>query len=109
MLRSTATLATTSAHRDSEELLTLLGRGPSVRVETVPGSTTCLVFSFGTAAVLPGPDGLVLIAAAADDVALGLVEGVLSESVATVRGCPVGDVDWQFASAGDRAVRLAPV
>jgi hypothetical protein len=112
MLKSTATVATTSAHHDAEELLTLLGRGTSVRVETAQRSTTCLVFSFGVARVLPGPDGLVLIAAAADDVTLGLIEDVLSEGVAgvaTARRCPVTDLDWQFASADDRAVRLAAI
>jgi hypothetical protein len=107
MLRSTATVATAAAHRDADELLALLGRGPSVRIEAAQASATCLVFSFGVAGVLPGPDGLVLIAAAADDVSLGLVEDVLSESVAAVRTCAPTDVDWQFASARDRAVRLA--
>lgn len=107
MVRSTATVTTASAHRDAEALLALLGHGPSVRIETAQASTTCLVFSFGVAGVLPGPDGLVLIAAAADDVSLGLVEDVLSESVAIVHGCAATDIDWQFASAHDRAVRLA--
>lgn len=62
MLRSTAVVATVSAHRDTEALLALLANAPSVRVEAAQPSLTCLVFSFGAAALLPGPEGLVLIA-----------------------------------------------
>lgn len=106
MLRSTAVVATVSAHRDAEALLALLVNAPSVRVETTQPSTTCLVFPFGVAALLPGPDGLVLMASASDDTSLGLVEEVLDRSVATLDR-PVADLDWQFASADDRAVPLA--
>ena len=105
MLRSTAVVATGSAHRDAEALLALLVGAPSVRVETTEPSITCLVFPFGVAAVLPGPDTLVLIASASDDVALGLVEDVLARSMAAAHR-PTADLDWQFASADDRAVHL---
>ena len=77
MLRSTAVVATASAHRAAEALLALLASAPSVRVETTHPSITCLVFPFGVAAVLPGLDGLVLIASATDATSLGLVEDVL--------------------------------
>jgi hypothetical protein len=106
MLRSTAVVATVSAHRDAEALLALLVGAPSVRVETTEPSTTCLVFPFGVAAVLPGRDTLVLIASASDDTSLGLVEDVLARSIATVHPTTT-DLDWQFASADDRAVHLA--
>ena len=105
MLRSTAVVATASARHDAEVLLASLGRAPSVRVETTQPSITCLVFPFGVAAVLPRPDGLVLIASASDDISLGLVEDVLGRSMATVHR-PAPDLDWQFASADDRAVDL---
>jgi hypothetical protein len=105
MLRSTAVVATASAHRDAEALLEVLGRAPSVRVETTQPSITCLVFPFGVAAVLLRPDGLVLIASASDDTSLGLVEDVFARSVATLDQ-PVADLDWHFASADDRAVHL---
>ena len=108
MLRSTAVVATASAHRDAEALLALLASAPSVRVETTQPSITCLVFPFGVAAVLPGPDGLVLIASATDATSLGLVEDVLDRSVATLDRS-VADLDWHFASADDRAVHLAAV
>ena len=106
MLRSAAVVATVSAHRAAEALLALLVGAPSVHVETTEPSTTCLLFPFGAAAVLPGPDTLVLIASASDDVALGLVEDVLARSIATVHGTTAA-LDWQFASADDRAVHLA--
>jgi len=105
MLRSAAVVATVSAHRDAEALLALLVDAPSVRVETTEPSTTCLVFPFGLAAVLPRPDTLVLIASASDDVSLGRVEDVLARSVATAHGTTT-ELDWQFASADDRAVHL---
>jgi hypothetical protein len=105
MLRSTAVVATASAHHDAEELLALLERGPSARVETTQPSITCLVFPFGVAAVLPSPDELVLIASASDDMSLGLVEDVLARSIATLHR-PIADLDWQFASTDDRAVQL---
>jgi hypothetical protein len=98
MLRSTAVKATASPERDADELLALLGQSSSVRLEAHP-SKSCLVFSFGVLAVLRRPTALVLIAAAADDTSLGLVEDIVGRSVA--------DLDWQFASAEDRAVRLA--
>ena len=106
MLRSTAVVPTVSAHRDAEALLAVLVTGSSVRVETTHPSTTCLIFPFGVAALLPGPDGLVLIASASDDTSLGLVETVLARSVATLDRA-LADLDWQFASADDRAVHLA--
>ena len=92
MLRSTAVLATASPDRDADELLASLGQGSSVRMESANPSKSCLVFSFGVLA-------LVLIAAAADDISLGMVEDVVGRSVA--------GLDWHFASAEDRAVRLA--
>ena len=106
MLRSTAVVATASARRDAEALLALLASAPSVRVEATQPSITCLVFRFGVAALLPGQDGLVLIASASDDTSLGLVEDVIDRSVASL-GRPVAGLDWQFASADDRAVHLA--
>jgi hypothetical protein len=105
MLRSTAVLTTTSAHRDAEALLGRLEHTPLVRVDTTNPSTTCLVFPFGSAAVLPKPAGLVLIASASDATSLGLVEDVLTRSVAAVHR-PTADLDWHFASADDRAVHL---
>jgi hypothetical protein len=99
MLRSTAVLATASPDRDADELLAVLGRGSSVRMESADPSKSCLVLSFGVLAVLRRPEALVLIAAAADDISLGLVEEIVGRSVA--------DLDWHFASAEDRAVRLA--
>lgn len=105
MLRSTAVVATTSARRDAEALLASLGRAPSVRIETPQPSITCLVFPFGVAAVLPQPDGLVLIASASDATSLGLVEDVVARSMAALRR-PAAGLDWQFASADDRAVDL---
>ena len=104
MLRSTAVVATASAHRDAEALIALLGNAPSVRVDTTQPSITCLVFPFGAAAVVARPDGLVLIASASDDTSLGLVEDVVARSMARHR--PTADLDWQFASADDRAVHL---
>lgn len=105
MLRSTAVVASASAHRDIENLLGLLARAPSVRVEAARPSTTCLVFLHGVAAVLPVPNGLRLIAAAVDDTSLGHIEAILARAVETVRG-ETAAVDWHFASADDRAVRL---
>ena len=106
MLRSTAVVATASAHRDAEALLALLASAPSVRFETTQPLITCLVFPFGVSAVLPGPDGLMLIASATDATSLGLVEDVLDRSVAALyRSVP--DLDWHFASADDRAIHLA--
>jgi len=105
MLRSTAVVATSSAHRDAETLLGVLRRAPFVRVETTPPSMTCLVFPFGVAAVLPRPNGLVLIASASDATRLGLVEDVLTGSTATLHR-PTTDLDWHFASADDRAIHL---
>ena len=99
MLRSTAVLATASPNRDADELLASLGQSSSVRVESANPSKSCLVFSFGGLAILRRPTALVLIAAAADDISLGLVEDIVGRSVA--------DLDWHFASAEDRAVRLA--
>lgn len=107
MLRSTAVVTSTTAHRDGEELLALLGDGPSVRIETAHAPATCLVFPYGIAGVLPRPGGLTLIAAADDATALGHVEDVLARAVATVQRGSAADVDWHFASADDRAVRLA--
>ena len=106
MLRSTAVVASASVHHDAEALLGVLRGAPFVRTETTQPSITCLVFPFGAAAVLPGPDGLVLIASATDATSLGLVEGVLDRSVATLDRS-VADLDWHFASADDRAVHLA--
>ena len=105
MLRSTAVVATASAHRDAEALIALLGNAPSVRVDTTQPSITCLVFPFGAAAVVARPDGLVLIASASDGTSLGLVEDVLARSMAAAHR-PTADLDWQFASADDRAVHL---
>lgn len=99
MLRSTAVKATASPERDADELLALLGQGSSVRMESANPSKSCVVFSFGVLAILRRPTALVLIAAAADDISLGLVEDVVGRSVA--------GLDWHFASAEDRAVRLA--
>ena len=74
--------------------------------ETTQPSITCLVFPFGVSAVLPGPDGLVLIASATDASSLGLVEDVLDRSVAALDRS-AADLDWHFASADDRAIHLA--
>jgi hypothetical protein len=98
-------VATTSAHRDAEALLGVLRRAPFVRVERSRPSITCLVFPFGVAAVLPTPDGLVLIASASDATLLGLVEDVLTASMAALHR-PTADLDWHFASPDDRAVHL---
>jgi len=106
MLRSTAVLATRTAHRDAEELLTLLQQEASVRTRVAQPPTTCLIFPFGVAAVLPESDGLMLIAAATDGMSLGLVEDVLAWCVTTLHQRPT-DLDWQFASVDDRAIRLA--
>jgi hypothetical protein len=48
----------------------------------------------------------VLIASATDATSLGLIEGALGRSVATVDRS-VAHLDWHFASADDRAVHLA--
>ena len=105
MLRSTAVVASASVHHDAEALLGVLRGAPFVRTETTKPSITCLVFAFGVAAVLPRPDGLVLIASASDGTSLGLVEDVLARSMAAAHR-PTADLDWQFASADDRAVHL---
>jgi hypothetical protein len=97
MLRSTAVVATASTHRDTEALLALLASAPSVRVETTQPSLTCLVFPFGVAALLPGPEGLVLI---------GL--GVRRRLARPGRGHPLrGDGDRGSGGRGPRpAVRV---
>ena len=104
MLRSTAVVASASVHHDAEALLGVLRGAPFVRTETTQPSITCLVFPFGVAAVVPKADGLVLIASASDATSLGLVEDVVARSMARHR--PTADLDWQFASADDRAVHL---
>jgi hypothetical protein len=83
----------------------VLRRAPIVPVETSRPSITCLVFPFGVAAVLPRPDGLMLIASASDATSLGLVEDVLTGSMAGLHR-PTADLDWHFASPDDRAVHL---
>jgi uncharacterized protein len=98
--RSVADVPTDAAARYAKQLLAHLGH--KVAVEEIEGEPQGgrLVFAYGTASVLPGPDRLTLRASAADAESLARVQDVVSRHLQRFGARRAIVVEWETDSAG---------
>jgi uncharacterized protein len=98
--RSVAEVPTDAAARYAKQLLAHLGH--KVAVEEIEGEPQGgrLVFAYGAASVLPGPDRLTLRASAADAESLARVQDVVSRHLQRFGARRAIVVAWETDSAG---------
>jgi hypothetical protein len=98
--RSVAEVPTDAAARYAKQLLSHLGH--KVAVEAIDGEPQGgrLVFAYGTAIVVPGPDRLTLRAAAGDAESLARVQDVVSRHLERFGARRAVVVEWQTDSVG---------
>jgi uncharacterized protein len=98
--RSVAEVPTDAAARYAKQLLAHLGH--KVAVEAIDGEPQGgrLVFAYGTATVVPGPDRLTLRAAAGDAESLARVQDVVSRHLERFGARRAVVVEWQTDSVG---------
>ena len=98
--RSVAEVPTDAAARYAKQLLSHLGH--KVAVQAIEGEPRGgrLVFAYGTAAVIPGPDSLTLRAAAADAESLARVQDVVSRHLQRFGARRAIVIEWRTGSVG---------